>query len=174
MQQCPKIFCNFVQKGLAKNNYDEILEMVLDYNFGVKASPIFKGRTKVISLPIIYHTHGFWPYVEKKTKTHENSIVLSSIEYMENYQTLKDYSAQKLNSFIDDTCILVGNSLSDYEEQKIFKGHHKKNIAQFSFLFLCEKDVWRRKYYLVYFLQMGVIPVFFKTFDEMVDFLKVM
>ena len=153
-------------------NYDEILELVLNLNFGVNASSIFKGRSKVTSLPIIYHTHGFWPYSETKTKTHKKSIVLSSIEYMESYQSLQDYSAQKLNSFIDDTCILVGNSLSDYEEQKIFKGHHKKNMAQFSFLFLCEKDVWRRKYYLIYFLQIGVIPIFFKTFDEMVDFLK--
>ena len=43
-------------------------------------------------------------------------------------------------------------SLLDYEEQKIFKGHYKKNMAQYSFLFMCEDDAWRRKYYLIYFL----------------------
>lgn len=153
-------------------NYDEILEMVLEDNFGVIPAVIFKGCATAKNSPTIYHSHGFWPYLGIRTKIHKNSIVLSSIEYMENYQSLQDYSAKTLNSFIDNTCILVGNSLSDYEEQKIFKGHYKKNMAQYSFLFMCEDDAWRRKYYLIYFLQMGVIPIFFKSFDEMVSYLK--
>jgi len=153
-------------------NYDELLEMVLNDNFGVNPTVIFKGCATTKDFLKIYHSHGFWPYTETKTKIHKNSIVLSSIEYMENYQTLQDYSAKTLNSFIDNTCILVGNSLCDYEEQKIFKGHYKKNMAQYSFLFMRENDVWKRKYYLIYFLQMGVIPIFFTEFDEMVSYLK--
>lgn len=173
MYQVARILSNNVLENKALTfNYDEILEMVLDHNFGIKVNPIFKGRASAKSLPTVYHPHGFWPYTKKKSKIYQKSIVLSSLEYMENYQTLKDYSAEKLNSFIDDTCILVGNSLSDYEEQKIFKGHHKKNMAQYSFLFMCENDLWRRKYYLIYFLQMGVIPIYFKSFDEMVNYLK--
>lgn len=171
--QVARILASNIDKNEALTfNYDEILEMILEDNFGVNPTAIFKGCATGKTLPTIYHSHGFWPYMEEKTKIHKNSIVLSSIEYMENYQTLQDYSAKTLNSFIDNTCVLIGNSLSDYEEQKIFKGHYKKNMAQYSFLFMREKDAWRRKYYLIYFLQMGVIPVFFDSFTEMGAFLK--
>lgn len=119
----------------------------------------------------VSHSHGFFPSVVATSTPH--SIVLSCYEYMEGY--LNGYAKKKLRSQLKHSNIIIGNSMADYEEQKVFYSNHRRNRAHFDFIFLKSngtENLWMDRYQTIYFIKMGVIPVFFSDFDEMNGYLK--
>ena len=155
-------------------NYDDVLEHVLKNNFSTPFKiDYYKSKDKVGGIRII-HSHGFYPYGTAGEK-HAHSIVLSCFEYMNGYLRSGSYARKRLYEHIKKTCILIGNSLSDYEEQKVFFLHHKEYLSQFSYLFTTRSDAsnrWMDIYKSIYFLKMGVIPVFFDNYPQMINYLK--
>ena len=155
-------------------NYDNVLEQVLDNNFKTPYwIDYYKSRKMTSGLQII-HSHGFYPYGMSGEK-YAHAIVFSCFEYMNGYLRAASYARKRLYEHIKQPCILVGNSLSDYEEQKVFFLHHREYLSQFSYLFTTKSDHpnrWMDVYKSIYFLKMGVIPVFFDDFPQMVDYLK--
>ena len=156
-------------------NYDNVFELVLENSFGLTPESIYYKSKKKSDAPIyVIHSHGFFPYSPQK-KLNPHSIVFSSYEYMNGYLNSVSYARNKLNEHIYIPNILIGNSLSDYEEQKVFFLHHKKYPSHYSFLFTVksnETDSWMDVYKTIYYIRLGVIPVFFNSFPEMVDYLK--
>ena len=150
-------------------NYDDILEQVFYNNFsGSTISSSFNHARKMNAKVEIIHSHGFFPY-----KGSPHSIVLSSYEYMEKYLKSGSYAKRRLTEQLKKTNLILGNSLADYEEQKVFFANHKRYRNHFDFIFAKASDeLWMDQYKTIYFLKMGVIPVFFSDFDEMNDYLK--
>ncbi len=155
-------------------NYDDLLEQVLLNNFATMFSSVYyKSKKRNEGIEII-HSHGFYPY-GKSGEGHARSIVFSCFEYMNGYLKTGSYARKKLNEQIMHPCILLGNSLSDYEEQKVFYLHHKRFLTHFNYLFTKRSDManqWMDEYKNVYFMNMGVIPVYFNDYDEMTNYLK--
>lgn len=154
-------------------NYDDVLETLIASFFkGTTYNSAYKGSRKPLSTPNIevVHSHGFLP-LHGKTRKHD--LVFSSYEYMEAYRRSNSYARKKLSEQLKHTNILVGNSLADYEEQKVFYINHQRNLSHYDYLFLRKhtKD-WMNHYIYIYFIKMGVIPVFFDTFDTMNTYLK--
>ncbi len=156
-------------------NYDDVFEQVMKNNFTPNCySDYYKASTSgKVGIRVI-HPHGFLPY-NRGMGGYPSALIFSSFEYMNGYLYPKSYARNKLYEHIMQPCILVGNSLSDYEEQKVFFLHHKKYLSQFSYLFTTKRDSvnrWMDIYKSVYFLKMGVIPVFFDDYPQMVRYLK--
>ena len=154
-------------------NYDDVLEQVLNCNFSTPYYSDYYQSSKSKGIQII-HSHGFYPYGSSGVK-HARSIVFSCFEYMDGYLSSKTYARRRLYEQIQQPCLLVGNSLSDYEEQKVFFLHHKNRLSHFSYLFTTRNNAdnyWMDIYRSIYYLKMGVIPVFFDDFPQMIDYLK--
>lgn len=157
-------------------NYDNVLEMVLNNNFSVSYSTSYRySHTSIINPKVeIIHLHGFFPYISSG-KISSHGVILSSYEYMEGYEKSASYARKRLTEQLRKTNIIIGNSLADYEEQKVFFSHHRKYVSDFSFLFTKSSGIgneWMDYYKLIYYWKMGVIPVFFDSFPDMNKFLK--
>lgn len=157
-------------------NYDDLLERVIQENFGaaVVNTRYSVTRRRLPSSDVdIIHSHGYYPYVDNDYKSSEpHGIVLSTREYMENYEASGSTSRSLLNNQLRNSNLLIGNSLSDYEEQKAFYTGHRKRWSKFNFLLLRgDSKTWESWYKAFFFGQMGVLPLFFGSFDEMRRFL---
>lgn len=165
------------QTSVLTFNYDNLLELILKNNF---TSSIVNSKYRYSKDPMhdpdinIYHPHGFYPYTTPKQQSH--SLILSSYEYMDTYLSRRAYARKLLDEQLEFTNILLGNSLSDYEEQKVFFAHHKKYLSRFNYIFTTynssSNQSWMDRYKTIYYLKMGVIPVFFKNYIEMNESLK--
>lgn len=142
-------------------NYDNFLEQMLTNVFNLKnVNSAFKnGNIEKNYMINVIHPHGFMPYNNKKEEFN-NSIILSTLEYMNAYNP-NSYAYRALYKQLDSTNIIIGNSLVDYEEQKVFRNHHKMHLSSYHFI-LTEKNKinWFNGYKILYFLKLGVIPIF--------------
>lgn len=163
------------QTSVLTFNYDNLLELILKNNFTSTVNSKYRySKHPKHALDInVYHPHGFYPYTTSKPQPY--SLILSSYEYMNAYLPQSAYAREQLDKQLKFTNILLGNSLSDYEEQKVLFAHHKRYLSRFNYIFTTynsSSNAWMDKYKTIYYLKMGVIPVFFKDYIEMNDFLK--
>lgn len=164
------------QTSVLTFNYDNLLELILKNNFTssiVNSSYRYSKNPKYDPDINIYHPHGFYPYTTSKPRPY--SLILSSYEYMNTYLSPGAYARKQLNEQLKFTNILLGNSLSDYEEQKVFFAHHERYLSRFNYIFTTYNssgNAWMDRYKTIYYLKMGVIPVFFNDYIEMNNFLK--
>ncbi len=155
-------------------NYDNVLEQLINNSFsGINFNSVFKNSKTPLNTPDIeiIHSHGYMPMSSPPHKSY--SIIFSSFEYMEAYKTPNIFARKKLIEQLRNTNLIIGNSLSDYEEQKVFYANHRKFLSHFDYIFVCRnKKLWMDIYQAIYFYQMGVIPIFFDDFNRMNDYLQ--
>lgn len=150
-------------------NYDNVLEEIIDHNFNISSwESIYSGKKETPGITkSIVHSHGFFPY---RSKYH--GIILSTFEYIKGY-TDGRYPYKKLKEQLEKTNYLIGNSLSDYEEQKVFSICFNQYPSNWHFMFTRkENNNWINAYKTVFFMRMGVIPVYFNNFSDMTNYLK--
>lgn len=155
-------------------NYDNFLEKVLEANYSsVTIESVYKNNNEKNDAGIqIVHSHGFLPF-EDFDDIHKESIVLSSFEYMDTYKNNNSYAYRKLYEQLNKTNIIIGNSISDYEEQKVFRNHHNEYLSSFSFVLLKKSDeLWMDNYKTKYLFSLGVIPLFFNDYQDISNFLR--
>lgn len=155
-------------------NYDNFLELVLEKSFSQNnVNSIYKnGIVKEDNKINIIHSHGYLP-LNGFNQTHKDSIILSSFEYMDAYENSKSYAYKNLYEQLNKTNLIIGNRISDYEEQKVFRNHHKEYLSKYSFaLFKKSDEIWMDAYKTKYFFSIGVIPLFFNDFSEITQFLR--
>ena len=116
------------------------------------------------------YPHGIYTYAGLRKE-----IVLSTYEYFNGYYTSNRYARKKLNDQLKETNLLIGNSVSDYEEQKVFYTNFQNNPSSWHFMFLKKNESpheWMNYYKMCYFARMGIIPVFFNNFSDIPKYLK--
>lgn len=159
-------------------NYDNIFELLAKSVFpeiawattysGIKEANKEKGKDHNI-----LHLHGYFPRNEKITKALQNSIVLSSIEYMQAYRSGRMFCYSNLVKQLHVTNLMIGNSISDYEEQKVLRQNIYNNPSEYQFMLTTKNnEIWMDRCQTVFLMQMGVIPVYFNSFDEMNRYLQ--
>lgn len=156
-------------------NYDSVLEHFLDYK-NVKSVFNFKANNKIenkYNFNII-HSHGFLPYENRMLKDEDyySTIVLTSSEYFDNYKTSRSYGFKNLYKHLDLTCFFIGNSITDYEEQKVISAHFKKHPSQYHFAFFVpdnDMDDKAKLYKTIFMLKIGIIPLWYNSYDEYLD-----
>lgn len=160
-------------------NYDNLLETVLDSNFGMTSFSEYAGQKmpkKDGSDVKIVHSHGYLPYSPEKnmlTKKQKNSIVFSSFEYMGKYLNRNSYSYQRLEEQLEFTNLILGNSVADYEEQKVFYSFHRRNLNKFSYMItVTSGDKWVDYYKSFFLFRLGVIVMYFQDWKSVNDYLK--
>lgn len=155
-------------------NYDNFLEKVFEINFpNINVESIYKSNNEKNDNGIkIIHSHGFLP-MENFDNVHKESIVLSSFEYMDTYKEHNSYAYKKLYEQLNTTNLIVGNSISDYEEQKVFRNHHNEYLSKYNFALLKKsKELWMDAYKSKYLFSIGIVPIFFNDYTDISDFLK--
>lgn len=117
-------------------NYDNYLEQIL--NIMNKKFSLMTSKEDYLQKEIpIYHVHGYIPYeVTKEEKIScLESIILSEDDYFRLYNNSNHWQvAIQLQSFKDDICLFIGNSITDYNEKRILnytKQKFKKHYAIF-------------------------------------------
>ena len=173
---------NFIKKQAYKNgtqtiltfNYDNYLEQVFRINFpDLHINTIFKyGVNKKLEGINIVHSHGFMPYIGRSELT-DKSIVLSTFEYMETYKDSSSYGYKQLYRQLDLTNIIIGNSVADYEEQKVFRNHYKEHLSKYQYILTLKSNTdWMNGYKILFYLNLGIIPIFLNKYEDFSKFIK--
>ena len=170
-----KCYYRNINTCVATFNYDDFLEeelMKMHVDFGSEyiKLPTINNEIK------IKHIHGYLPR-DSKTKSglylskYTNSIVLTEEEYNNAYLDSRKYSYSTLLSFLGKTCLIVGNSLTDYEERKVFRRSKTKNNT-FHFRLVKKSSLEFDLYVSSYLLKIGIITIFFDNYDEIGDYIN--
>ena len=151
-------------------NYDDLLEQSLLNCFHLKSKSVFKYDSLLNpAFPIsVIHSHGFLPRVAPIPKKFYNSIVLTTNEYINNYKYSSSFGYSTLYNHLDKTCCFVGNSLTDYEEQKVISAHFAKNPSSFHYWYGSIGNMPKEAvmYKTIFLLKIGVIPLWFSSHDD--------
>ena len=164
-------------------NYDEYIEKELELLHIDNGSTYLNLKTLPAPKSVeIAHIHGFMPYYAKTgskiASRFSSSIVLTDAEYNEAYSG--KYCPNVLCDFLNNSTIIVGNSLTDYEERKVFK-NVRKNDGPFHFILKTKSknnnlslktNLYNDAYIFRYLLGLGVIVIFFDDFIKMGDFIR--
>jgi len=107
-------------------NFDDLIECNLEKN-RIKHRPIFAEGQRALNSEIpIYHPHGFLPKTQKLTE--QNEIVFSEDAY--HSQFIEPFSWSnlvQLNHLNNNTCLLVGISLTDPNLRRLLDVSMRKN-----------------------------------------------
>lgn len=153
-------------------NYDTMVESFLKY---LDVKSVFIKDKELNNKINIIHSHGLLPSKQSQriymNDDYYNSIVLTTDEYISNYYKSSSYGYEQLFEHLDKTCYFVGNSIADYEEQKVISSHFKKYPSQFHFAFFCSKDMNFHAilYKTIFMLKIGVIPLWFSSHDAYIE-----
>lgn len=108
-------------------NFDNLIECNLERN-RIKHRPIFAEGQRALNSEIpIYHPHGFLPKTQKLTE--QNEIVFSEDAY--HSQFIEPFSWSnlvQLNHLNNNTCLLVGISLTDPNLRRLLDVSMRKNL----------------------------------------------
>ena len=161
-------------------NYDDLLETLWELKDGstytiARKSNDFKDLNESSNLTI-YHTHG---YASKRIRDRNGNIdldgiVLTTEEYIDAYASQKSNPYHILFEHLNETCCFVGNSITDYEEQKVLKKHIDKYPSSFHYAFLQCDDFCDRKvlYKTIFLLKIGIIPLWYEHHRDYKEILK--
>lgn len=141
-------------------NYDDFFDRIYKYSVGLECNNTV-------------NPHGFIKDYRLKAISKPNSdIVLSSFEYMNGYSFSNNRARRITREHLDRVNVIIGNSLSDYEEQKVFRLRYLKNRSHRSFLFAKElDDIELNIMKALYFSSIGVIYCPIKDYSEISNFL---
>lgn len=157
------------QQSVLTFNYDGLLELALDSCYKISSKTIYKFDNLFFfngEKIVVIHSHGFLD--DPPSKKQLDSIVLTTEEYFDNYNTPSSYGYSNLFNHLNITCSFVGNSITDYEEQKVINAHFNKFPAQFHYCFCSSKDVplETMMYKTIFLIKIGVIPLWYKSHDD--------
>ena len=155
-------------------NYDDYLERKLSFDCESEFHGVKIDNNKEIS---IKHIHGYLPLSYKPERNdfdvYENSIVLTDDDYNDAYSNANTYAISSLNKFLDKTTILVGNSVNDYEERKVFRTKYEKsNYTKYHYCLRRKHGVYTDFYINRYLLNCGIICLWFDEFDDIKDYIN--
>ncbi len=161
-------------------NYDDLLEKLWEMKNGY---PYFSGHKSNGFLDLnkpsylsVFHPHGF---ASKKSRDRNGKILLDGIvltteEYIDAYASPQSTGYRILFEQLEETCCFIGNSITDYEEQKVLKKHLDKYPSSFHFAYLWCKDfgAYEVLYKTIFLLKIGIIPLWYKNHNEYKNLLK--
>lgn len=157
-------------------NYDDFLERIININFSLLCESVFQGeKSRTESNIKINHVHGFLPYNDGKIpgENYKNSVILSNYEYMDAYDGYTSKAYKALYNQLHKKNLIIGNSVADYEEQKVFRNHHNTYLSEYNYLFTTKnKHQWINDYKTIYFFNLGIIPIFFENHNQIAEFLR--
>ena len=157
-------------------NYNDYLELTLKNSFNINSTSVFKSNRTIKEGINVVHLHGYLPlnYLERKDKSKcESSLVLSHQEYLNAYKTKSSFTAGNLYNQLSFRNVIIGNSLQDYEEQKVFYNHHRNNLSEYSYIFIFKENINKLNYFKICtFYKLGVIPIFFDNPKELNKYLR--
>ena len=159
-------------------NYDDLLERSLE-TLSMKNVKSYwgVGAIKDEANIAVLHPHGYLPKsMASPTEfdKYKDSVVLTSEEYFAAYASSRSIAYSMLYEHLDETCYCIGNSVTDYEEQKVLSKHFSDCPSSFHYVFLVdEEDILSRTnlYRSVFLLKIGLIPIWFNSHGEYRDML---
>lgn len=158
-------------------NYDDVFEQLAnsvlpEISWTTVYHKMDKASQERKKNHIILHLHGYLPR-DTNTDKMRDSIVLSSLEYMQAYRSGRMFCYSNLVSQLHTTNLMIGNSISDYEEQKVLRQNIYNNPSEFQFMLTTKNnEIWMDRCQIMFLMQMGVIPVYFNSFAEMNKYLQ--
>ncbi len=125
---------------------------------------MYDGRITII------HNHGYMNKI--KNNVTEHGIVFTNNEYIDAYNTgtTKCYTA--FYNHLDKTCFFIGNSITDYEEQKIIRRRHSEVFSEFHFMLQKEPSLMQKSFIEKSFFDMGIIILWFKDYSDIGEFIR--
>lgn len=126
LDECANLICkntknNLVVKKVITYNYDNYLEQALSAR-GFPFKILYRENDCLDNNFPIYHVHGYMPEDVDTIKKRQliKSIVLSEEDYFNCYSDSSNWRVViQLVTFKDDTCLFVGNSISDFNEKRL-------------------------------------------------------
>ncbi len=136
----------------------------------------------------IIHNHGLI-YKDDNDKKQEKGVVFTNNEYLRAYKNSNSASYKKLFNHLDKTCMFVGNSITDYEEQKVIKVRHDNCRSEFHYMLKktpelktgkgerisenAEKILEKKREIIERtFFKMGIIILWFEEYDHIGAFIR--
>lgn len=177
---------NLLEQKVLTFNYDNILEYILSLKndklsiYSASKSNEVKPDEKHNNSIEIIHSHGFLPDTKvslDNINDYIKDIVLTNDEYINAYKTINSYAYHQLYDFLNDTCCFIGNSITDYEEQKVISTIYSTSTSSFHFAFLSmpngnKKEIDNLVLYKSFtLLSFGIIPLWFTNIGDLKEYL---
>ena len=143
LDMCAQLVCknskreNVIKKTITYN-YDNFFEQALkerNYPFNV----LFEETNYLNSKFPIYHVHGYIPedISSDEKERYGKTTILSEEDYFGVYSDSSDWRvAIQLETFKDDSCLFIGNSISDFNEKRLLvKTNKSKGKTHFAIIY---------------------------------------
>lgn len=166
-------------KGIAKiitYNYDNYFEQALKAR-GCSFHVLYRQMDFLIESIPIYHVHGYMPegstYAERLE--YIKTVILSEEDYFNWYGDSSNWNvAIQLETFKDDVCLFIGNSISDFNEKRLLNKTRiektKSHFAIFETKGLSFSDL--AKIYMHFFYELNVKVIWAKTLNDIPKVIK--
>ncbi len=151
-------------KKVITYNYDSFLEILLNRNL-INYNIMSDNENFLNNYIPIYHVHGYLPYncTSKEKEVFSESIVLTENDYFKLYNNSSHWQVViQLESFKDDVCLFIGNSITDFNEKKLLnytRQNNKNHYAIFCKDGLTIKDLTRISAYFLTLCNVKIIWV---------------
>ena len=171
--------CNLIGNNMIKKiityNYDNHLEKELN-NRSINYSLMTTKEDYLKNELPIYHVHGFVPYVKPIDKESIKTVILTEDDYFNLYSNSDNWQvAIQLQTFKDDICLFLGNSITDYNEKRLINFTKQKFKHHYAIMFqegLPVEDLIKITNY--FFLTYNIDIIWVKgpyEFNEMINYL---
>lgn len=121
-------------KKVITYNYDSFLEILLQRKL-LNYNVLTNEECYLNSYLPIYHVHGYLPYdcSAKEREEYSNSIILTENDYFKLYNNSSNWQVViQLESFKDDICLFIGNSITDFNEKRLLNYTVQKNKSHYA------------------------------------------
>lgn len=151
-------------KKVITYNYDSFLEILLNRNL-INYNLMFNSESFLNNYIPIYHVHGYLPYncTNKEKEIYSDSIILTENDYFKLYNNSSHWQVViQLESFKDDVCLFIGNSIKDFNEKKLLNYTIQKNKNHYAIFCkdgLAIKDLTRISAYFLTLCNVKIIWV---------------
>ena len=141
LDECANLINRINKNTIAKvitYNYDDYLEQALKAR-SCLFHVLYSSSDFLDSSIPIYHVHGFLPEECSYSERQEyiKTVVLSEEDYFKSYGDSSNWNvAIQLQSFKDDVCLFIGNSITDFNEKRLLnKARQEKGKSHFAIIF---------------------------------------
>ena len=169
LDECANLICKTFNHGrhpfskVITYNYDNFLEQALD-DRSCKYKVLSEKNDYIsrYSIPI-FHVHGFVPENLKGAELREkiDKLVFTEEDYFKHYSDSSNWMvAVQLETFKDNLCLFVGNSISDFNEKRLLNRTKEKPIPNYAILDsrgLMDSDLAKLHSHFTYGLNVKII-----------------
>lgn len=159
--------------GVVNYNFDDVLEWYLDYHgFRTQVVSSYPALTSKADV-VVYHPHGFLPYLEKYRAAKTNKVIFSRTSYLDaNSREVDPWNELQRSMLGSNLALFIGMSGEDPHVETLCHYVYSRTVEKkriLGFIVLLDNDKNRAKESAN--IDVGLVNIYLKDHNELPGFL---